>query len=391
MTELEPLATALRQELGDPPEAWQARQLARFRDALAEKPARPLFFRRALPIAAVLALAGVLVWMTLREQPAEVVERWLVAAEQEQPFRFDDGSNIALGPRGRGRLVADAASVRFDLHGGHASFDVTPGQRRTWTITAGKNEVRVVGTRFSVSYAASEAFEVDVERGIVSVRVPERSASIELKAGDHLRGRPGHLEVAHGTAKALSPAPTNADRATEPEPQGTTAHAARRVPPGETTANAEWRDRYREGKYAESLALLRASGAANRLDELPASTLTVVADIARLGGDPDLAVRALTVLMRRFPRAPEARDGKFLLGRVHALRGDRAAAIAAFESYLEPDGSTQYANEAVGRLMELYSGRGADDRARAMARRYLENAPDGPYRRLARSLVLPPR
>jgi hypothetical protein len=389
MTELESLATALRQELGHPPEAWQATHRERFRKALAERPARPTLIRFVLPVAATLTLAATLIWIALRERPAEGVERWLVASELREPFRFEDGSSITLDPEGRGRLVADSTSVRFDLHGGRARFDVTPGQQRAWTITAGRNEVRVVGTRFNVSYAASEAFEVDVERGIVSVRVPERSASVELKAGDRLRGGPGHMEVAHGASKALSPAPTDGNRATESRPEGTSAPAARAEPPSEAAANAEWRERYRKGKYAESLTLLRASGAVNRLDELPPNTLAVIADIARLGGDPELAVRALNVLMRRFPRAPEARDGKFLLGRVHALRGDGAAAISAFESYLKPGGSMQYANEAVGRLMELYSMRGDDERARVMARRYLESAPDGPYRRLARSLAVP--
>jgi TolA-binding protein len=243
-----------------------------------------------------------------------------------------------------------------------------------------------VGTRFSVSYALSEAFEVEVERGIVSVRVPERSASVELKAGDRLRGHPGRMEVAHAAAKALPSPSEESDRADVPQPQAPAGPAAD-IEPEESVPSAEWRDRYREGKYAESLTLLRASGAAKHLEKLEPGTLAAIADAARLGGDPELAARALTVLMRRFPRAPEARDGKFLLGRVHALSGDRAAAISAFESYLKPGGSTRYANEAVGRLMEIYSVRGDGERARAMARRYLENAPDGPYRRLARSLV----
>lgn len=391
MSELEPLAAALRHALGAPPEGWRQVQRERLRESLGEKARRPLFFRLAPLVAAVVALSGTIAWLTLRDRPSEGVASQRVEEELRESFQFDDGSSIVLGPDGHGQLVADAAFVRFDLRSGRANFDVTPGQKRTWTITAGKNEVKVVGTRFSVSYAPSEAFEVKVERGIVSVRVPERSASVELGAGDHLRGRPGHMEVAHGTSTALPAASPEHHEAVALDSPASAAPAARIEPPGESAPNTEWRARYRDGKYAESLALLRANGVAGRLHELPPATLAEVADAARLGGDPDLAVRALGVLMRQYPRAPEARDGKFLLGRVQALRGDGAAAIAAFEDYLKPGGSTQYANEAVGRLIELYSARGADDRARAMARRYLENAPDGPYRRLARSLVKPPR
>jgi TolA-binding protein len=385
MDELEPLAAALRRELGAPPDTWQAAQRTRLRRVLRETPRRAGFLRLVPVLAATLAVAGALVWLAASPSRSSDAERWLVAEELREPFRFDDGSNIALAPGGRGRLFTDASAVRFDLHQGRASFDVTPGQRRQWTISAGKNEVRVVGTRFSVLYGPAETFEVMVERGSVSVRVPDRKASVELQAGDHLRGRPGHMEVAHAAAPAPTPEPVPAPGdAAEPAPAAS-AESPSSAAPG--TAVADWQARYRDGKYAESLTLLRASGLTKRLDELSAATLADVADAARLGGDPELAVRALGVLLRRFPGAPEARDGKFLLGRVQALRGDATAAIAAFESYLRPGGGTLYANEATGRLMELYSARGDTERARDMARRYLEKAPQGPYRRLARSLV----
>jgi TolA-binding protein len=137
------------------------------------------------------------------------------------------------------------------------------------------------------------------------------------------------------------------------------------------------------------LSLVRASGVDRRLGELSPGALSELAEAARLGGDAELAARALTTLLRRFPGAPEAREGRFLLGRVHALRGDRAAAIDAFESYLGRGVSSVYANETLGRLMELYTARGDAERARGIARRYLERAPNGPYRRLAQSLVNP--
>jgi TolA-binding protein len=387
MAELEPLATALRNELGPPPDAWQQAQRARLRVVLRDPPRRRAFIRGAAPVFAALVLFSALLWVALRPSSSNEVERWLVAEELRGPFRFEDGSSISLGRGGRGRLHADDTSVRFDLHQGRAEFDVTRSKPRTWTITAGKNEVRVVGTRFSVSFGPEETFEVEVERGVVSVRVPDRNASVELAAGDHLRGRPGRMEVAHGAARVKAPAATtNVEQGDAPTELVPPAPPARSEPAPSGMQN-EWQARYRDGKYAESLALLRSSGIAKRLDELSPRTLADVADAARLGGDPDLAIRALNVLLRRFPSAAEARDGKFLLGRVHALRGDRNAAIGAFERYLETKASAPYTNEAMGRLMELYSARGDNAKARSMAERYLERTPDGPYRRLARSLV----
>jgi TolA-binding protein len=153
------------------------------------------------------------------------------------------------------------------------------------------------------------------------------------------------------------------------------------------SSESDWQTPYRQGNYAASLTRARAIGVKKLIDELSPKSLAELADAARLGGDPELAVRALTALQKRFPGSAEAREGKFLLGRVHALRGDKNAAIGAFEDYLAQKGASTYATEAIGRLMELYSGRGDTERARAMAERYLERAPNGPYQRLARSLL----
>jgi hypothetical protein len=382
--ELEPLETALRRELGPPPPAWQDAQRARLREGL-RRPAPRRAVRRAMPwVAGSLALAAaVLLFVSLR--PAASTERWLVAEELRGPLKLDDGSRIALAPGGRGRLFADGTAVRFDLHHGRASFDVNPARKRTWTISAGKNEVRVIGTQFSVFYGPGDAFEVDVERGVVAVRVPDRNASVELKAGDHFRGRPGRMELADGTQDAppLAPDP-------KPEEGSFEAPTASGATPPASVASAsapDWQSLYRAGNYAESLSLVRAGGVDRKLGELSAGALSELSEAARLGGDLGLSARALTTLLRRFPGAAEARDGRFLLGRVHALRGDQAAAISAFETYLASGTSSVYVNETLGRLMDLYAARGDAERARSIAKRYLERVPNGPYGRLARSLT----
>ena len=387
MNDLELLGQALREELGSPPHGWLSDQRVRFVAELERRRTVPRFYRLAPVVAGVLAVAGVLVWMATRKPPSNVA-RSLVGTEMREPFRFDDGSTLALARGAVGRLVVDETSVRFELESGSVSFDVVPGQRRVWLVTAGENEVRVVGTRFSVAYSPSRAFDVEVERGVVSVRRSDRTR-VELQAGQGLHDRPRPAEVSHAGASTPPDTASN-ERATtdaaSSEPDSIDP-ANEREPLAESERNPEWRAQYRVGHYAESLALIRAEGLDDRLNEVHARTLAEVADAARLGGDPELAVRALLALMRRFPRAAEARDGKFLLGRVYALRGDAAAAISAFETYLKPGGSTRYENEAVGRLIGLYSARGDGELARGMASRYLRQAPDGPYRRLANSLV----
>jgi hypothetical protein len=395
MDELEPLTGALRRELGEPPEAWKEAQRKRWREGL-RRPGRRASARVTAWAVAACGVVTALIWIVVSRQPA-AEERWLVAEELNGPVRLDDGSTIALEPKARGRLLADDTSVRFDLHQGRASFDVVPVRKRAWTINAGSNAVRVVGTRFSVSYGSGEAFEVDVERGIVAVQVPERMASMELKAGDHLIGLPGRIEVVRATTGPL-PSATAPEPAVETTPpalalsalpplEATSAAPAAAEPTAAPPALPDWQARYRSGQYAQSLALVRASGVAKQLTGLSPSALADLADAARLGGDPDLAIRALTLLLQRFPSAAEARDGRFLRGRVHVLLGNAGAAIEDFENYLRNRPSARYASETRGRLMELYSSRGDTVRAREIARQYLEAAPNGPYQRLARSLA----
>ena len=382
MDRLEPLATEVRQELGNPPETWLRDQRARLRKAVREPSPRSKPSGVLLLAAALSVVLGLGVWAVVSRSDSRTIEdTWLVAEELRGPHRFEDGSSISLGPGGRGRLLVREDAVRFDLHAGRASFDVLPKQPRPWLISAGKNEVRVVGTRFSVLYGSGETFEVEVERGVVSVRVPDRTSSIELEAGDRLHGRPGRMALLHGGA--APPAPSEPAVPTTPVP---TAMGSADAVSSAASAD-DWQKSYRQGNYAASLAQARGIGVNKLIDELAPKSLAELADAARLGGDPELAVRALTALERRFPSSAEAREGKFLLGRVHALRGDANAAVGSFESYLAQRGSSAYATEAIGRLMELYSERGDTDRARAMAKRYLERAPNGPYKRLAVSLL----
>jgi TolA-binding protein len=387
MDRLEPLATEVRRELGSPPETWLRDQRARLQKAVREpsprrKPSGVLLLAAALSVA--LALGA---WAAVSKLDSGTIEdKWLVAEELRAPHRFDDGSRISLEPGGRGRLLVREDAVRFDLHAGRASFDVVPKQPRPWIISAGKNEVRVVGTRFSVLYGTGETFEVQVEQGIVSVRVPDRSSRIELEAGDRLQGRPGRIALEHGGTPPRAPSEPVVPTTRVPTAMGSAGVVSSAVPTSPESPD-DWQKSYRQGNYAASLAQARGIGVNKLIDELPSKSLAELADAARLGGDPELAVRALTALQRRFPSSAEAREGKFLLGRVHALRGDSKAAIASFESYLAQRGSSAYATEAVGRLTELYSGRGDTERARAMAKRYLERAPNGPYKRLALSLL----
>jgi hypothetical protein len=258
-------------------------------------------------------------------------------------------------------------------------------------VTAGHYEVEVVGTRFSVLYEPPDALEVQVERGAVSVKVPHRQTPIQLTAGERLHAVDGRVALLHGPvldaempsdpSDGVPGARSGDGPAVDPDARFASGDAARGF------ERATWRTLFDQGRYGESLAAAKSIGIDRLLATLGPESLVALADVARLGGDPALAVRVLELLLRRFPASAQGKESRFLLGRLHVLRGEGPRAIAAFESYLNLAGSLPYAGEAMGRLMELYAAQNDIQKARALAQRYLEHSPNGPYRRLARSLT----
>jgi tetratricopeptide (TPR) repeat protein len=203
-----------------------------------------------------------------------------------------------------------------------------------------------------------------------------------LKAGEHFRvvatdAVAGALPRAPELTADTKPAPTAAPQPSE------TAVAAN---PSGGTAKDDWEAAYRERRYAVAAARAREYGVERLLGSLSAPKLAELGDAARLGGDSNLALRALDALKHRFPNSAHAADADFLGGKLLAARGQTQPAIARFEQYLKA-GQRAYTIEALGRLVELYSASGDSARARAAAERYLERAPHGPYRRLCESTL----
>lgn len=377
MDELEKLGDEVREQLGGPSPAWlraQKQRVLREAQQPRREPRRSIWLAAAAAIA-VLGVGLALSSMDFGEPSERTTTVALSAGAATTRSRLADGSSVALSPGARALVESAPASTRFDLQRGHVEFDVAHQGSRRFVVLAGAIEVTVVGTRFSVLHEASGAVEVLVTHGVVSVRSPERSAPIVLKAGDHFRGRAS----AGGATPALTAAPA---RTAPAEP-----NAAMTAPnPSSVAPSPDWEAAYRERRYAVAAARAREHGADGLLASLSAAKLAQLGDAARLGGDADLALRALDALKRRFPSSAQAANADFLGGKLLAARGQTGPAIARFEQYLK-GGERAYTVEAMGRLVELYSASGDSARARATAERYLARAPQGPYRRLCESTL----
>jgi transmembrane sensor len=121
----------------------------------AEVAPAPLTTRRWVRVGAALAAALVLA----------VGVRWGVAQlepREGQPFSTDvggreavalaDGSRVTLNTRTRGRAVVNDRRRHFWLEEGEAYFEVAHDPKRPFVITAGKDTITVLGTRFSVRH-----------------------------------------------------------------------------------------------------------------------------------------------------------------------------------------------------------------------------------------------
>jgi TolA-binding protein len=333
--------------------------------------------QRLVPAGAALAGALALVtalalWQSDTAVPDRAAPpRALAAIAGPLQYRLDDGTRIELAHGAHGSVAwhGPASGTRFVLTRGRASFDVVP-QRAPFSVVAGDREVSVLGTRFSVSYEPGERVVVAVEHGAVSVRGPN-TAVTRLGAGQrfdsHAASAPRASEATAAPAAAAS-TPTKPSVASIPT----------------------WRELYLRREYAAALSAARHAGFERLAATLGAVELADLADTARLAGDAAAALTVLHALERRFPDTSQARQARFLIGRVLLQTGNAAGAVSAFERYLQANPSGTYSTEAMGRLVELYNQRGDSARARDMARRYLARAPHGPYQRLARSLISEP-
>jgi hypothetical protein len=401
MNDLDALGKALREELGSPPLDWQERQRRRLR---AERlgPAPRQRFGWAMAVAVACAVLGIGYFAVTGLDGSLATDaastQWLEAGASALPYRTPDGSSIELDEGSRGRFTSDEDGSQFDLHRGRAKFEVTKRPRQSWTVVAGRYSVHVVGTRFTVSYVGGK-FGVGVDEGRVAVTVPQRSDPIFLEAGDRLAAEGDQLVVKERGDAADQGGATNAtddataDRASaksegQPALVGS-AELAPATPPlaAPREGEGDWHALYANGQYAEALREAKHVGFERLTRTLDASRLVDLADAARLGGDSEAALKALRALESRFAAVATARDSDFLIARLHAQRGETSAAIRRLTTYLERGEGARYALEALGRLMELHSRSGDPEKARALARRYLERAPNGPYHRLAESIL----
>jgi transmembrane sensor len=268
-------------------------------------------------------------------------------------FSFADGSRVSLlGTGSRVDVVEQTpARVLTRLGVGSARFDVHHDPSRVFEVECGDVKVRVLGTAFSLTREGSLT-RVAVERGAVSVEW--QGGRVQLAAGQSgLYPPPGMPTAVASAEPALDVAGDVGEKA------------------------ASWRKLAKRGDYANAYQAL-APVASNGVRDEP-SDLMLAADVARLSRHPAEATRYLSRVADGFPRDKRAPLAAFTLGRVLLEDlGQPARAADAFRRAQQLAPSGPMASDALAREVEAARRAGQLERAKQVARRYLELYPEGP-------------
>jgi ferric-dicitrate binding protein FerR (iron transport regulator) len=432
---------------GEPaPGAWHRLEARRARQRGGQRDGRRGAARVAL-VAAACALvgAGTIAGLRLRSGRAltydvgggAIAESGYIrgAHDRAAAVRFSDGTRIDLGAGARMSVAAPGPhGARLRLEEGEAHFAVMHLPHAAWTVEAGPYTVEVIGTVFDVRWSsAEEVVEVRLQTGAVRVSGPLLAEHATLRSGQHLTARlatrelridenaaapaappltvppPGRTPhapaaaVVSPAATAASPAPAPAATAAPPAhpalpvrakaPAGT-RQAARTVaiaePEAAPFAPEKWSVRVSSGDAAGVVDEAVARGLDDVVEHADGPALVALADAARYAGRKYLAERVLRAQRTRFPGTPAAESAAFFLGRLADDRGAPEEGLDWYRRYLDEAPRGPYASEALGRAMLAVahvSGRAA---ARPLALEYLQRFPDGTYLLHAQAILQGP-
>ena len=344
------------------------------------------------------------------------VGAWMASPPAGLPLRFSEGTQIVLQAGASARVThADAHGADLLLERGALRANVVHRDEATgWMVHAGPFEIHIVGTSFDTSWDPAEgALDVGVTEGRVIVTGPlldegravasEERLRISLKSSRFEMTKTAtpftvpsdSPKAAGGAANEDAPptiAPTADPQAPKlPEaPAGSTTSAASGNAAPHASGSASgvavngWRDLARAGQHKAALDAAMSLGFGRVLGESSGADLLLLADSARYAGDSGHAKQALVAARGRGEKGRTA----FLLGKIAAdSSGAPGEAAQWFEAYLAEAPGGALAEQALGRLIELYRRTGRTGEARSAATNYIEKYPGGGYAGAARSVL----
>lgn len=319
-------------------------------------------FSKALVFAGVgVAVIAIVIGVTsLRRAPSEgVLEPGAMLAAGTAPLQttLREGSTVRADAASKGALeVANAAEVRVRLDEGSMHFDVARNPARRFVVKAGRVEVRVIGTAFTVRRSTSvAAVQVTVDRGVVEVWIGDVQRAV-LNAGQTWNEPVETAAVVEPEAAIEVDEPAveveQPTKRTVPKKTKLVAKAAPVEPPAPTVATPA-------------------------LPDDPSSLFRLALDARRAGRARD-AADAFTNFLSKFP--DDSRSGLVLfeLGRLQMDQlHSGTEAVKSLERAIAKAPQGSYAEDAMARLVQLHHDRKEATACREARDGYLKRFPAG--------------
>ncbi len=320
-------------------------------------------------------IVGVIGFALSRKSRTEgTLEAGAVLAAGSAPLQAQlrEGSTVRAEASSKGALeLATASEVRVRLDEGSMHFDVAKNPARRFVVKAGRVEVRVVGTAFTVKRSSSsEVVNVTVDRGVVEVWVGNEQRAV-LNAGQSWN---------EGVETAALPEPEAVE---EPDADETLAAAdAPRRP-------AAPKKKGRPAKVAAATDEPLPPPVISTRPALPddPSTLFRLALDARRAGHAREAADAFSGFLAKFPTDSRAGLVLFELGR---LQMDQlhapTSAVESLEQAIARSPQGSYAEDAMARLVQLHHEQHRAPACRDAREAYLKRFPAGVHAATLQSL-----
>ena len=339
---------------------------------------------RPIALAACSLAFFMVTWLVSRQHRAAVGERPLAVATSIAPIQapqdvdFGLGAHVSVGAGAKLDVLEQSErAVVLALRRGLTQFDIRPGSGRRWRIESGGISVEVVGTQFSVERSESSV-RVEVQRGRVLVRGPSVVDQVQsLDAGRSLSVSIAPLQPAKVEAPLATAAPKV--ESGKLSALGVAAPPAAAAKADTKTDGADWRQAATRHDWKAAWQSLGADGLARevaRTDDV--ADLLALADVARLTGHPNEALKPLRQIIGGHAEDPRSAMAAFTLGRVLLdSLGNPVQAGFAFERAIALKLPSSLAEDAQARLVEAYARAGAVAQARAAANVYRTRYPAG--------------
>jgi len=146
--------------------------------------------------AAAASVAAVAIGFSLVSGDDAEAETYATAPGETRTFLLADGTNMRLNADSKATVRQSRRARRVEMHEGEAAFDVTHDPARPFMIASGDQEIRVVGTEFTLRRRDGK-MSLTVRRGVVEVRPLSggRREPTRVRAGERLTHHAGQPEV----------------------------------------------------------------------------------------------------------------------------------------------------------------------------------------------------